>query len=71
MNYRFILFRTYGTGVVQYDSTAFVSEDMRDLTKAVLDEIKVLRACGHDQIVVHNACSADVIKKWNIHIYHV
>ena len=66
MYFRFISFRTYGTGVVQYDSTAFASSDARALTKAVLGEVQVLRACGHDHIVVHRTCYAETLKEWNI-----
>lgn len=71
MYFRFISFRTYGSGVIQYDSVAFVSEDMRGLTNAVLGEVQVLHACGHEQIVVHSTCDADTAKKWNITIHRV
>lgn len=71
MNYRFISFRTYGSGVIQYDSIAFMSEDMKDLTKAILDEVKVLHACGHDQIVVHSTCDTKTLKEWNITLRRV
>lgn len=71
MNYRFITFRTYGTGVIQYDSIAFMSEDMEALIKAVLDEVGILRACGHDYIVVHSTCDADALKEWNITLCRV
>lgn len=71
MYFRFISFRTYGTGVVQYDSTAFASSDARALTKAVLGEVQVLRACGHDHIVVHSACSVELCNEWNITISRV
>lgn len=63
---RFISFRTYGSGVIQYDSIAFMSEDIKALTKAVLGEVQVLRACGHDHIVVHSTCDAEFCNKWNI-----
>ena len=66
MNYRFISFRTYGSGVIQYDSTAFMSKDVNALTKAVLGEVQVLRACGHDHIVVHSTCDAELCIKYNI-----
>lgn len=66
MYFRFISFRTYGTGVIQYDSTAFASSDARALTKAVLGEVQVLRSCGHDHIVVHSTCKAETCIKWNI-----
>ena len=68
---RFISFRTYGSGVIQYDSIAFMSEDMKDLTKAILDEVKVLHACGHDHIVVHSTCDAELCKEWNITLHRV
>ena len=71
MHFRFVSFRTYGTGVVQYDVKAFMSEDIRALTKAVLDETRILYACGHDHIVVHNTCDAELCKKWNITICRV
>ena len=71
MYFRFISFRTYGTGVVQYDSTAFASSDARALTKAVLGEVQVLRSCGHDHIVVHSTCDAETLKEWNITIRRV
>lgn len=71
MYFRFISFRTYGSGVVQYDSIAFASSDAMALTKAVLGEVGILRACGHDQIVVHNTCDAELCKKWNITICRV
>lgn len=71
MYFRFISFRTYGTGVVQYDSTAFASSDARALTKAVLGEVQALRACGHDHIVVHSTCNAKALKEWNITLCRV
>lgn len=71
MQFRFLSFRTYGTGVVQYDSTAFASSDARALTKAVLGEVQVLHACGHDRITVHDVCNANTMKKWNITIHRV
>lgn len=71
MYFRFISFRTYGTGVVQYDSTAFASSDAMALTKAVLGEIQVLRSCGHDHIVVHSTCDAELCKEWNITLCRV
>lgn len=66
MKYRFISFRTYGTGAIQYDTKAFMSEDMKSLIKAIFDEVSVLQACGHDHIVVHETCDADVAKRFNI-----
>ena len=71
MYFRFISFRTYGSGVEQFDSKAFMSEDMSALTKAVLGEAQALLACGHDKIVVHSTCDADTAKKWNITIHRV
>ena len=71
MYFRFLSFRTYGTGVVQYDSKAFMSDDMEALTKAVLGEVQALRACGHDHIVVHSTCDAETLKEWNITLYRV
>ena len=71
MYFRFLSFRTYGTGVVQYDTIAFMSSDIKALIKAVLDEVNILRACGHDQIVVHSTCDADLCKEWNITICRV
>lgn len=66
MKFRFISFRTYGTGVAQYDTKAFMSDDMEALTKAVCREVEILRACGHDHIVVHSTCDAKTLKEWNI-----
>ena len=71
MKFRFISFRTYGTGVMQYDAKAFMSEDVNALTKAVLGEVQVLRACGHDHIVVHSTCDAETLKEWNITLFRV
>lgn len=71
MKFRFISFRTYGTGVEQYDSKAFMSKDMGALTKAVLGEVEALRACGHDHIVVHSTCDAETLKEWNITLCRV
>lgn len=71
MQFRFLSFRTYGTGVVQCDSKAFMSEDMEALTKAVLGEVEALRACGHDHIVVRSMCDARLCKKWHITICRV
>lgn len=66
MQFRFLSFRTFGTGAVQYDTKAFMSDDVNALTKAVLGEVQALRACGHDHIVVHSTCDAELCKKWNI-----
>lgn len=71
MHFRFLSFRTYGTGVVQYDSKAFMSDNMEALTKAVLSEVSILRACGHDHIVVHSTCDAETLKEWNITLCRV
>ncbi len=71
MKFRFISFRTYGTGVVQYDTKAFMSDDMEALTKAVCREVEILRACGHDRIVVHSTCDAETLKEWNITLCRV
>lgn len=71
MKFRFISFRTYGTGVEQFDSKAFMSEDMGALTKAVLGEVEALRACGHDHIVVRNTCDVKLCKEWHITLCRV
>ena len=71
MHFRFVSFHTYGTGAVQYDTKAFMSEDMNALTKAVLGEVEALRACGHDRIVVHSTCDAETLKEWNITLCRV
>ena len=71
MYFRFLSFHTYGTGAVQYDTKAFMSDDVRALNKAVLGEAQVLRSCGHDHIVVHSTCDAELCEKWNITICRV
>lgn len=71
MHFRFVSFRTYGTGVVQYDVKAFMSEDIRALTKAVCREVEILLANGHDGITVHETCDAKTCKKWNITFYKI
>ena len=71
MYFRFLSFRTCGTGIMQYDTKAFMSNDMKALTKAVCREVRILRACGHDHIVVHSTCSARLCKEWNITICRV
>lgn len=71
MKFRFISFRSYGTGVVQYDTKAFMSNDIKALTKAVLGEVQVLRACGHDHIVVHSTCDAKLCNEWDITLHRV
>ena len=71
MKFRFISFRTYGSGVVQYDSKAFISDDMGALAKAICQEVGILRACGHDHIVVRSTCDAETLKEWNITLCRV
>lgn len=71
MEFRFISFRTYGSGVVQYDSKAFMSDDMGALANSLCQEVGILRACGHDHIVVHSTCSAEIFKEWDITLYRV
>ena len=71
MYFRFISFRTYGTGVVQYDSKAFMSNDVRALNIAVFREVEILLANGHDGITVHETCDAKTLKEWNITLCRV
>ena len=71
MDFRFISFRTYGTGVVQYDSKAFMSNDVRTLIMAVCREVEILLANGHDGITVHETCDAKTLKEWNITLCRV
>lgn len=66
MYFRFISFRTYGTGIMQYDTKAFMSNDMKALTKAVCREVEILLANGHTNITVHETCDANTLKEWNI-----
>ena len=66
MQFRFLSFRTYGTGVVQYDSKAFTSLDMKALNMAVFREVEILLANGHTNITVHETCDAKTLKEWNI-----
>ena len=66
MQFRFLSFRTYGTGVVQYDSKAFMSLDMKALNMAVFREVEILLANGHTNITVHETCDAKTLKEWNI-----
>ena len=66
MYFRFISFRTYGTGIMQYDTKAFMSNDMTALTKAVCREVEILLANGHTNITVHETCDAKTLKEWNI-----
>ena len=69
MKFRFISFRTYGTGAVQYDTKAFMSDDVRALNKAVFREVEILLANGHTGITVHETC--DALKEWNITLCRV
>lgn len=71
MYFRFISFRTYGTGVVQYDSKAFMSDDVRALNKAVFREVEILLANGHTGVTVHETCDAKVLKEWNVTLYKI
>lgn len=66
MYFRFLSFHTYGTGIMQYDTRAFMSNDMKALTKAVCREVEILLANGHDRITVHETCDAKTLKEWNI-----
>ena len=71
MQFRFLSFRTYGTGVVQYDSKAFMSNDVKALNMAVFREVEILLANGHDGITVHETCDAKTLKEWNITLCRV
>lgn len=71
MYFRFISFRTYGTGIMQYDTKAFMSNDMKALTKAVCREVEILLANGHTSITVHETCDAKTLKEWNITLCRV
>lgn len=71
VHYRFISFRTYGTGVVQYDTKAFMSDDMKALNMAICLEVEILLANGHTNITVHETCDAKTLKEWNIAICRV
>ena len=71
MHFRFVSFRTYGTGVVQYDSKAFMSNDARALNKAVFREVEILLANGHTGVTVHETCDAKTLKEWNITLCRV
>lgn len=68
MKYRFISFETYGSHERQYDCLAFASEDNKKLTDALFQELMILDACGHTRFIVHETCSADIAKKYNIRI---
>ena len=71
MQFRFLSFRTYGTGVVQYDSKAFMSNDVKALNMAVFREVEILLANGHTGVTVHETCDAKTIKEWNITLCRV
>ena len=71
MYFRFISFRTYGTGVVQYDSKALTSLDMKALNMAVCREVEILLANGHTNITVHETCDAKTLKEWNVALCRV
>ena len=71
MHFRFVSFRTYGTGVVQYDSKAFMSNDVKALNMAVFREVEILLANGHTGITVHETCDAELCNEWNITICRV
>ena len=71
MQFRFLSFRTYGTGVVQYDSKAFMSNDVKALNMAVFREVEILLANGHTGVTVHETCDAKVLKEWNITLYKI
>lgn len=71
MQFRFLSFRTYGTGVVQYDSKAFVSNDVKALNMAVFREVEILLANGHTGVTVHETCDAKTLKEWSITLCRV
>ena len=71
MQFRFLSFRTYGTGVVQYDSKAFMSNDVKALNMAVFREVEILLANGHTGVTVHETCDAKTLKEWNITLCRV
>lgn len=71
MQFRFLSFRTYGTGVVQYDPKAFVSNDVKALNMAVFREVEILLANGHTGVTVHETCDAKTLKEWSITLYRV
>ena len=71
MQFRFLSFHTYGTGAVQYDTKAFMSDDVRALNKAVCREVEILLANGHTNITVHETCDAKTLKEWNITLYKI
>lgn len=71
MQFRFLSFHTYGTGAVQYDTKAFMSDDVRALNKAVFREVEILLANGHTGVTVHETCDARLCKGWHITICRV
>ena len=71
MQFRFLSFRTYGTGVVQYDSKAFMSNDVKALNMAVFREVEILLANGHTGVTVHETCDAKTLKEWDITLCRV
>ena len=71
MQFRFLSFHTYGTGVVQYDSKAFMSNDVKALNMAVFREVEILLANGHTGVTVHETCDAKVLKEWNVALYKI
>lgn len=71
MQFRFLSFHTYGTGAVQYDTTAFMSDDVKALNMAICREVEILLANGHTNITVHETCGAKVLKEWNITLYKI
>ena len=71
MQFRFLSFRTYGTGVVQYDSKAFMSNDVKALNMAVFREVEILLANGHTGVTVHETCDVKILKEWNITLCRV
>lgn len=71
MQFRFLSFRTFGTGAVQYDTKAFMSDDVKALNMAICREVEILLANGHTNITVHETCDAKVLKEWNITLYKI
>ena len=71
MQFRFLSFRTFGTGAVQYDTKAFMSDDVRALNKAVCREVEILLANGHTGVTVHEPCDAKVLTQCNITLYKI
>ena len=71
MKYRFISFRTYGTGSVQDEKKAFISEDRGALIESFCRGARLLWANDHDRITVHETCDAEDAKRWNISICRV